>query len=342
MTQENISLKPYQAGTPNHSCWVVTDGKIGMENQCVGLAEALQLTPIIKRIKLRQPWHALSPWLRLGLGHAFKPHADRITPPWPDILIASGRCSIPASLYVKQQHPRCFTVQIQNPVMRASAFDLVIVPEHDQLQGANVVTSKGALHRVNEALIAKEAHDIAARYAHLPRPYIVALIGGENAAYSFDGAEIIKLAMALADAAKNLGGSLLVTTSRRTGAEATALLERAFKGSDVPHALWRGEADGSNPYLGLLGLADAIIATSDSVNMATEALASGKAVYVWDLPSKNTSSSGKFSRFHADLRQNGYCQRLNDWPEAQSLSLSPPPKLNEMQRIAKIIAEKLI
>jgi mitochondrial fission protein ELM1 len=46
------------------SCWVVTDGKIGMENQCLGLAESLGLTPVVKRIKLRSPWKQLTPYLR--------------------------------------------------------------------------------------------------------------------------------------------------------------------------------------------------------------------------------------------------------------------------------------
>lgn len=98
------------------SCWVVTDGGAGMENQCLGLAEALGLTPGVKRIKLRSPWKQLSPYLRWVPAFAFSKKGDLLTPPWPDILIASGRASVPASLYVKNMSSKSgrgtFTVQI--------------------------------------------------------------------------------------------------------------------------------------------------------------------------------------------------------------------------------------
>src|SRR5215475_6192435 len=84
------------------SCWIVTDGKAGMENQCLGLAEALGVAPTVKRVKLRSPWRQLSPFLRLGLGMAHSSEGDPIAPPWPDLLIATGRHSIPASLYARR------------------------------------------------------------------------------------------------------------------------------------------------------------------------------------------------------------------------------------------------
>ena len=78
------------SGNSQVTCWVVTDGKAGMENQCLGLAEALGLTPVVKRIKLRSPWKQLSPFLRHGLGHAFSRKGDPIEPPWPDLLEAGS------------------------------------------------------------------------------------------------------------------------------------------------------------------------------------------------------------------------------------------------------------
>jgi mitochondrial fission protein ELM1 len=45
---------------------VVTDGKAGMESQCVGLAEALGFTPTVKRVRLRSPWRQLTPYFRIG------------------------------------------------------------------------------------------------------------------------------------------------------------------------------------------------------------------------------------------------------------------------------------
>ncbi|HET8729456.1 MAG TPA: ELM1/GtrOC1 family putative glycosyltransferase, partial [Alphaproteobacteria bacterium] len=107
--------------------WVISDGKPGMENQCLGLAEAMGLTPVVKRVVLRPLWRHLSPYLRLGLRHAAGPEGDPITPPWPDLVIASGRQSVAPALAVKRASKgRTFLVQIQAPGIDPRHFDLVV------------------------------------------------------------------------------------------------------------------------------------------------------------------------------------------------------------------------
>ena len=69
--------------------------------------------------------------------------------------------------------------------------------------------------------------------------------------------------------------------------------------AEVPYFLWEGE--GENPYFGLLGLADFIVATPDSVNMISEAASTGKPVYVAPLP----GGSPKFDRFHRMMQDEG-------------------------------------
>ena len=285
------------------TCWVVTDGKAGMENQCLGLAEALGLTPVVKRIKLRSPWKQLSPFLRHGLAHAFSSKGDPIAPPWPDILIATGRASVPASLYVrrmsKKDGGRCtFTVQIQNPVIDPSRFDLVVVPRHDTLVGKNVMTTRGSLHRVTKEMLAREAEKFLPQVAHLPHPRIAVLIGGSNAVYSLTPREMKVLAAQLKEIADK-EGSLMITPSRRTGEDNLKILQEALK--DTGSYIWEWNGPVPNPYYGMLGLADAIIATCDSVGMVTEACSTGKPVMVIDLP----GGSDKFRRFHQAMRDDG-------------------------------------
>jgi len=304
--------------TPNSngqlSCWVVTDGKAGMENQCLGLAEALGLTPIVKRIKLRSPWKQLSPFLRHGLRWAFSPDADPVNPPWPDLLIATGRHSVPASLYVRRAtmekgRSKTFTVQLQNPVINTSRFDLVVVPRHDGMTGPNVVTTRGALHRVTSDMLRREAEKLAPKIAHLPRPWIAVLIGGSNAVYQLTPCEMVPLTVQLAALAKTSGGSLIVTPSRRTGEANMVILEAGLH--EMPSWIWNGEGD--NPYYGMLGLADTILVTGDSVNMVSEACTTGKPVHVIDL----AGGSDKFRRFHQSLRDDGltrpFTGKLEQW-----------------------------
>jgi hypothetical protein len=277
----------------------VTDGKAGMESQCLGLAEALGVTPIVKRVALRTPWRQLSPYLRIGLSRAYSEGSDALTRPWPDILIATGRHSVPASLYVRRESRRAgrpaLTVQIQNPVIAPSHFDLVVTPLHDVLSGPNVISTIGALHRVTPERLASDAAAFAPQVAHLPRPYVGVLIGGPNAAFRFGPAEVRAFAGALRDLARNEKVNLLITPSRRTGEENVAILRSEL--SDVPAFVWDGS--GANPFYGILGLADHLIVTCDSVNMISEACATGRPVQIYNLP----GGSRKFAHFRRILQE---------------------------------------
>lgn len=285
-------------------CWVVTDGVPGVENQCLGLARALGFEPVVKRVKPRFPWKQLSPFLRVGLKWAFSKNGDPLVPPWPDILIASGRNSIAASLYVRRasmkpgDRPRTLTVQIQNPVIDPSFFDLVITPRHDELIGRNVMTTRGSLHRVTSEMLKQEAEAFKKDVAHLPAPRIAVLIGGSNSVYQLTPNEMPSIIERLRKLASSTDGSLMVTPSRRTGEKNLAMLQEGLK--DVPSYIWNMQ--GANPYYGMLGLADAIVVTADSVNMASEACSTGKPVYIIDLP----GGSDKFRRFHQTLRDDGF------------------------------------
>ena len=279
-----------------------------MENQCLGLAEAIGVSPVIKRIVLRTPWKLLSPHLRLGLRHAVA-HGG-LAPPWPDLVIASGRQSVPASLAVKQgSGGRAFRVHIQDPVIDPRHFDLVVVPEHDRLRGANVLTTRGSLHMVTAARLADAAARFADRLTHLPRPRVAVLIGGANAVFRLDSGMMERIADQLAAVATHDGAGLMVTPSRRTGAGNEAILRQRLDG--LPAEVWDGA--GENPYFGYLALADAIIATGDSVNMVCEAAATGKPVHVIDLE----GGSRKFRAFHRSMAEAGvtrpFAGRLEHW-----------------------------
>ena len=285
------------SGTGAADCWVVTDGKPGMENQCVGLAEAVGLPFTVKRIEVRAPWRWLPPSAWPAPLKALGPGGDRLAPPWPRLLIGSGRNSVAPCLAVRRAAAGAtFAVQVQNPGATAPRFDLVVPPRHDRVRGGNVIATRGALHRVTPARLAAEAEKFRSNVAHLPRPLVAVLVGGSNGVYRFDA----PVAAALADGLVALtmqGAGLAVTPSRRTGADNERILRERIDGPSV--AMWDGTGD--NPYFGFLGLADVIVATCDSVSMVSEAASTGKPVYVFDLP----GGSAKFRAFHQDLRAGG-------------------------------------
>ncbi len=311
------------------SCWVITDGKPGMENQCVGLAEALDVAHEIKRISLRSPWRQLSPYFRAFL--RFAPAADcaDIAAPWPDLVIASGRQSVPVGLRIRRtSRGRTFLVQIQDPVIDPQHFDLVIVPAHDRVRGDNVLVTIGSMHRVTPAQLEGAAERHRERLAHLPERRVAVLIGGDNAVYRLTPTLMRRLAGQLAALARDHGVGFMVTPSRRTGASNEAILREALAG--LPAEIWNGS--GENPYFAYLGLAHAIIATGDSVNMVSEAASTGKPVHIVDLE----GGSAKFAAFHKSMRDAGitrpFTGELEHWDY-------PPP--DETRRAADAIRDRI-
>lgn len=295
------------------TAWVVTDGKPGMQNQCLGLAEALGADTVIKQVRLRAPWKQLSPSiLRIGNRWANTPDSDPLTPPWPDVMIATGRHSVASSLWVASQSPKTFRVQIQSPGIDPKRFDLVVVPRHDRLRGPNVMTCKGALHRVTSARLAVDADKWREKLAWLPHPRIAVIVGGSNGVYQMTPAIAADLGDKLAALSKSTGAGLMVTASRRTGEEAEAALRSRLEG--LPVEFWDNQGD--NPYFAYLGLADAIVVTCDSVSMTSEAASTGKPVYVVMLD----GGSPKFDAFHRALVEDGitrpFAGQLDDWAYA--------------------------
>lgn len=289
------------------SCWVVSEGAAGMENQALGLAERLGLPVTIKRVRLAKRWGWMAPRLPVSPFGREARGTDRLTPPWPRIAIGCGRQSIPFMLAIKKASPQTLIVQCQHPRIDPARFDLVLPPLHDGLIGANVLPLEGSPNRITTERLEKARKPAAIRFAHLRKPILTVLVGGKSAAYRFTAAAGAELGHALASLAQTHG--LIVLPSRRTGAQTHAQISNALAGSDA--FIW--DRSGDNPYLGALALADAFLVTSDSVNMACEAAATGKPVHIFALP----GGTAKFNRFHASLEAKGitrpFTGKIEQW-----------------------------
>ena len=322
MTVSAVSKSSAQL-SEDTQCWVVTNGMAGFEMQAIGVAEALGLNPVLKRVSPPAPYRWVAPW-----GPAAS-HPD-ITPPWPELVIASGRQSIPYALKIKKaSSSKTFVVVLQNPKVNSARFDLVWTPKHDQLSGANVVNTLTAPNRITPEKLAAAAARLRQRYVALPQRKIAVVLGGPNKVYRFSVDDIRRLSKSLKSLAENENAGLIITTSRRTPTEATAALKEEL--ATVPHNIYDALNDPAedNPYPGLLGLADTIIVTSDSHNMVGEATVTGKPVYVVELE----GGSPKFRRFLNALYVNNVARRFDGLLETWSYA-----PLNATQEIATAIA----
>lgn len=316
--------------------WALSEsGAVGMQNQALGLAEALAAgggfeAPRAIEVAFRWPytWAPMHP--AFASLNALTPDTrEAVVKPWPDVLITCGRKSALLALAIKRASGgQTMLIHVQDPKANPRHWDLLVVPEHDRVRGPNVLVSKGALHRVTRQKLADGAEAIRGRVAHLPRPLLAVLVGGNNRYYTLDAEWMQDFIAGLRLAVGASGGGILATVSRRTGDEEANLLRGAL--ATLPSELWDGE--GPNPYFGYLGLADAILVTCDSVSMISEACATGKPVYVARLPGE----SKRFDSFFDNLLK----RRLIRWFDNR-LDLWTNGRLDDMDGIADAVRSSI-
>ena len=276
--------------------WIISDGKAGDINQCLGVVEELGLTADIRLIAPRWPFSALTPLGPLDPKDRPDRAGSAIAPPFPDIAIASGRRTIAYLRAIKTASGgRCFTVYLKDPRMikhasiGSRAADLIWAPDHDHLEGANVISTLTSPHRVSQLRLAAARNGPDPRLAFLAAPRIALLLGGDSRHHRFEDADIARLGGVIAGLVADGSGHLMVSPSRRTPpvlAEAIRSLAQRTGGF-----YWDGSGD--NPYLAILALADHVIVTADSINMIGEALATGRTVHIFE-PAGGTRKSREF------------------------------------------------
>lgn len=312
---------------------VLSDGIIGMEAQCMGLVAALGLTAQIVKVTPHQNI-VDSPELALeDTQPLFQENPETIlTEPHPDIILTAGRKMAGVSAGVKKRYVKnAITIHFQEPHLPQDLFSYLIIPDHDTTRGENVILTRGSIGKMTEARLRKAGQDLHERVASLPRPIFSVSVGGSNIYFKVDNRTYEGLAGQLQTLAEETGGSIIGTTSKRTGEEGSRIIKDKL--GDTPGFIWTGEKDAQNPYPGLLEICDAAIVTSDSVNMISEACFTGKPVYVLDIG----ENPERLKRFITRMSEDGFIHPFGDILKKSN----PPKKLDEAKRVAEIITKKL-
>ena len=249
---------------------VIGSGRIGNEINALGVVEALGAGYELRRVAPRYLYSRLAPW-----GPVDPLDLDILRGPPPDLVISSGRMTVPYMRAWKRAHPQVFAAFMQDPRWGRSEFDLIWAPEHDGLRGGNVFSTLTSPHPFSPARLAAARAAPDPRVARLPGPRCAVALGGSSGSQHFTDDDVARLAAALR-AIRAQGFALMVTPSRRTPSKLAAAA-RAEVGDGF---FWDGEGD--NPYPTMLALADALLATGDSANMVGEATATGAPVHVFE------------------------------------------------------------
>ena len=276
--------------------WIITDGTKGMENQSIALAKLLNVT---FDLILFQPPYLLRQFPILGvcfpkslINISFEKRAPA------QFLITTGKRMAGISIFLKRSFKnKIKTIHIQNPKVSSNYFDLLLIPEHDNIYSKNIIQTKGALSFFDKEVFQKSNKTISKTNAYSSKLIVLALIGGDNKRYNFKNTDYYNLGLQIAKASKDTNTKLIVSTSRRTSLRGIKVLNSVFKKYHNDFFLWAGK--GQNPYPDILKSTNYVIVTSDSVNMISEAASLNLPLFVAYI----NKEKGKMSIFLKDLEK---------------------------------------
>ena len=288
--------------------WVLTDHRTGNSNQAIALAESLPYDFQVKFLEYNL-LARLPNFLIRGTNCFLRENvAKNITTPYPKLVISTGRRCAALALYIKNQNPETKIIQLMRPDAPPHLFDLIVLPQHDRFNNptSNICYIIGALNNIRTKHTPVTQQKFADQYPNLDNNFITILIGGTTKKDDFTQAESERLAQQMLDICDYHALPAFISFSRRT----TSHLKDAFiKHFTAPHIIFDPASTSNyNPYLGMLFNARYIICPGDSVSMCSEAVATGKPVYIF---TPQTFSSKKHRYFIQQLVDLGLAKRLH-------------------------------
>ena len=303
---------------------ILTEGMHGMISQAEGLAKALDLNFFQEKIELNSFWKFIPPRFTPIKKFVFK---NEIKEDF-DIIISCGRKSVIPSIFIKKNSKKkIFNIHIQDPKVSLDNFDVVVAPEHDNLSGNNVISTKGAIHYLSIQEINENKSYLSNKIK--PEKEVVALIlGGPNKYYKFTKENIKNVFLKITENFIKKNFQLIIVPSIRTPKDIIKFANEHY-GKDH---LVINEVD-KKAYLSALGLSKFIVVTCDSSSMISEAAITGKPIYVANIPA--TKDDYRFRKFLSLFKELNIIRILDSNVENWNYE-----KLDETNRVAKEIINK--
>lgn len=238
--------------------------------------------------------------------------SDDLSAPFPDLVISGTRRTASIARWIKKQSKnKTKIVQMLHPGPYSGLQDFaaIFVPEHDKSkqQSPNIMYTVGSPTRTTEKALAEARAKWEPLFADLPKPWTTVIVGGSVKGKPFSLENARAFANSVLKLKQEIGGSILITDSWRTGEQAQKEIMNILKDVPAYTYLWGEKKD--NPYMGYLACADNIIVTGDSVSMTCESCGTGVPVYVfcgqdWLTPKQH--------RFVQSLYDGGYAIAFED------------------------------
>ena len=267
--------------------WIISEGSPGHLSQSEGLVAALgqQVKLDVHVVQTRPRFGGfIRTLVRRWMGRSGRPLSDRFLksllgcePPalMPNLIVTSGGKAVFAarSLAVKHGAPLVFLGE-RKPYP-ACWFHTVFTPSPFETDATDV-----PLEMIPTSITPEKVNAAATAWEERPNGCLWAMIiGGVSASHGYADVDWKLLALKMNTLAEAHDIRWLVSTSRRTGARAEAVLREHLDPSVIARAVWWSEKP-EKLMAAFLGSATWVCVTRDSVTMVTEAVASGRPVLV--------------------------------------------------------------
>ncbi len=303
---------------------LLTEGMHGMISQVEGLAKALDIEFIHQKIELNNFWRLIPPKITPIQSFVFKNKIEKNF----DIVISCGRKSVIPSIYLKKKFKnKIVNIHIQDPKVSLDKFDFIVAPEHDELKGENVITSKGAIHYLRNNELNENKNYLKNKINK--KKLVTFIVGGPNKYYDYKNTILDQIFLKIKNNFISKDYQLIFIPSMRTPQN---IIDKAKNYFDEEQIIIT-DID-KRAYLSSLKLADYIIVTCDSTSMISEAAMTGKPIYVAQMsPIKRND---RFKKFFELFKSLNIIKDLENSVEDWNYE-----KLNETDRISGYIKEKL-
>jgi len=305
---------------------LLTQGMHGMISQVEGLAKALDIDFIHHTVELNNFWKVIPPKLTPISGSVYKKvdHSDF------DVIISCGRKSVIPSIHLKNSsNKKVFNIHIQDPKVNLSHFDFIVAPEHDSINGVNVISTKGAIHYLTENEINKNKDYLNSFIKKDERKIWALIMGGPTKHYEYSSENIRGIFENLSNLNKDNNFQLVVIPSMRTPKNIIQYAKDYFSEN---HTVI--ENVNKKAYLSALAISEKIVVTCDSSSMISEAALTGKPIYVANISPKRNDK--RFKKFRNLFRKLNIIRNLGE-----EVKIWNYQKLDETNRVANIIKKKI-
>ena len=305
---------------------LLTQGMHGMISQVEGLAKALDIDFIHHKVETNNIWKIVPPRFSPISQSVYK----KINQVDFNVIISCGRKSVIPSIHLKNiSNKKIFTIHIQDPKVDYKHFDYIVAPEHDAIEGENVINTKGAIHYLTEQEIFENKEYLNSFIKKDSRKIWTLIMGGPTKYYDYSSKNIKDIFSMFNNLLEKHDFQLLVIPSMRTPLN-TINYAKEFFGEN--HTIIMNVD--KKAYLSALAISEKIVVTCDSSSMISEAALTGKPVYVANIPPKKNDK--RFQRFRNLFRELNITRNLGEEIENWNYE-----KLDETNRVAKIIKHKI-